>query len=125
MESVEESELCPVCGRDKAQPHITPREADVLNLLAAGFDGKNLADRLGITVRTVKAHVGNLITKFQLNPRARHSRIVLAVAWSNPLFRIGAGYKEPISLPVFAADVIECDRVRAQEDRRGIAVAAD
>ncbi len=42
---------------------LTPRELEVLNLLAEGMSNKAIARRLGISVHTAKFHVGALIDK--------------------------------------------------------------
>ncbi len=42
---------------------LTPRERDVLTLLAEGASNKAIARRLGISVHTAKFHVGSLIDK--------------------------------------------------------------
>ena len=43
---------------------LTPRELEVLALLAEGMSNKAIARRLGISVHTAKFHVGSLIDKF-------------------------------------------------------------
>ena len=43
---------------------LTPRELEVLTLLAEGMSNKVIARRLGISVHTAKFHVGALIDKF-------------------------------------------------------------
>jgi DNA-binding CsgD family transcriptional regulator len=43
---------------------LTPRELEVLTLLAEGISNKAIARRLGISVHTAKFHVGALIDKF-------------------------------------------------------------
>ena len=43
---------------------LTPRELEVLTLLAEGMSNKAIARRLGISVHTAKFHVGTLIDKF-------------------------------------------------------------
>jgi DNA-binding CsgD family transcriptional regulator len=43
---------------------LTPREMEVLTLLAEGMTNKGIARRLGISVHTVKFHVRALIDKF-------------------------------------------------------------
>jgi DNA-binding CsgD family transcriptional regulator len=48
--------------RDSA---LTPREIQVLRLLAEGASNKSIARRLGISVHTVKFHVASLIDKFE------------------------------------------------------------
>jgi DNA-binding CsgD family transcriptional regulator len=42
---------------------LTPRELEVLTLLAEGMSNKAIAGRLGISVHTAKFHVGGLIDK--------------------------------------------------------------
>jgi len=42
---------------------LTPRELEVLSLLAEGMSNKAIAGRLGISVHTAKFHVGVLIDK--------------------------------------------------------------
>ena len=42
---------------------LTPREGEVLALLAEGASNKAIAQRLGISVHTAKFHVASLIDK--------------------------------------------------------------
>jgi DNA-binding CsgD family transcriptional regulator len=42
---------------------LTPRELEVLTLLAEGASNKIIAHRLGISVHTAKFHVGSLLDK--------------------------------------------------------------
>ncbi len=42
---------------------LTPRELEVLTLLAEGASNKLIAQRLGISVHTAKFHVGSLLDK--------------------------------------------------------------
>jgi DNA-binding CsgD family transcriptional regulator len=42
---------------------LTPRELEVLALLAEGASNKMIAQRLGISVHTAKFHVGSLLDK--------------------------------------------------------------
>jgi DNA-binding CsgD family transcriptional regulator len=44
---------------------LTPREIQVLTLLAEGASNKSIAQRLGISVHTVKFHVASLLDKFE------------------------------------------------------------
>ncbi len=48
--------------RGDADP-LTPREQEVLQLVAQGLANKQIAARLGITERTVKLHVSNILGK--------------------------------------------------------------
>ena len=46
-----------------ASATLTPREREVLTLLAEGASNKAIARRLGISVHTAKFHVGSIIDK--------------------------------------------------------------
>ncbi len=53
---------------DPAAP-LTPRELEVLALLAEGASNKAIARRLGISVHTAKFHVGQLLDKLDATGR--------------------------------------------------------
>jgi DNA-binding NarL/FixJ family response regulator len=48
---------------------LTPREHEVLRLLASGCANKVIAQRLGIAVGTVKAHIKAILEKMQVRTR--------------------------------------------------------
>ena len=48
---------------------LTPRELEVLRLLAEGASNKAIARRLGISVHTAKFHVGSLLDKLDASGR--------------------------------------------------------
>ena len=48
---------------------LTPRERDVLLLMAEGASNKTIARRLGISVHTAKFHVGSLLDKLDATGR--------------------------------------------------------
>jgi DNA-binding CsgD family transcriptional regulator len=48
---------------------VTPREREVLTLLAEGASNKTIARRLGISVHTAKFHVGSLLDKLDATGR--------------------------------------------------------
>lgn len=52
---------------DTLGPHITPREREVLVLLIAGLSPKDVAEKLGISDKTVYVHRINLLEKFKAN----------------------------------------------------------
>ena len=54
-------------------PHddLTPREIGVLRQLALGRSNKEIADALSIGDETVKTHVGNVLSKLQVENRAQ------------------------------------------------------
>ena len=53
----------------EGDPALTPREAEVLMLLAEGASNKTIARRLGISVHTAKFHVGRLLDKLDASGR--------------------------------------------------------
>jgi DNA-binding NarL/FixJ family response regulator len=53
---------------------LTPREREVLRLLARGYLYKEIALRLGISAKTVEAHVSSVLRKLQLSNRHELSR---------------------------------------------------
>jgi DNA-binding NarL/FixJ family response regulator len=55
---------------------LTPREAEVLGLLAEGLSNKGIAQRLGVSERTAKFHVESILGK--LGAESRSEAIVLA-----------------------------------------------
>ncbi len=54
---------------ERASP-LTPRELEVLRLVAAGETNRSVAERLFISERTVERHVSNIFTKLDVPSRA-------------------------------------------------------
>jgi len=54
---------------------LTPREIEVLGMMAEGLGNKTIARRLGISEHTVKFHVGSILTK--LNASSRTEAVTL------------------------------------------------
>lgn len=52
-----------------ASTPVTPRELEVLGLLARGLQNKEIGQELGIAERTVKFHVGSILTKLGVGNR--------------------------------------------------------
>jgi DNA-binding NarL/FixJ family response regulator len=53
---------------------LTPRERDVLRLLARGYAYKEIARRLSISVKTVESHASAVLRKLQLTSRHELTR---------------------------------------------------
>lgn len=53
-----------------AFPALTPREREVLELIARGKANATIAHELMITLKTARNHVSNIFTKLQVNDRA-------------------------------------------------------
>jgi two-component system response regulator NreC len=63
-------ELTTLPGRSPASPEqLTPREVEVLRLLARGYTNRQIAEILNISIRTVEGHRANLAGKLGLSSR--------------------------------------------------------
>jgi NarL family two-component system response regulator LiaR len=50
---------------------LTPREIEVLTLVARGYRNKEIAHDLGISIKTVKTHVSNILSKLHMIDRTQ------------------------------------------------------
>jgi DNA-binding NarL/FixJ family response regulator len=64
---------------DDPLAELTPREREVLELMAAGGSNQGIADKLVITLRAVEKYVSSIFTKLGLPSSGSESRRVLAV----------------------------------------------
>jgi len=64
---------------DDPLEQLTPREREVLDLMAQGNSNQGIADKLVITVRAVEKYVSSIFTKLRLPSTGTESRRVLAV----------------------------------------------
>jgi DNA-binding NarL/FixJ family response regulator len=61
-------------SEDRELDQLTPREREVLRHIARGYMYKEVAQSLGISVKTVEAHVSAVLRKLQLSSRHELSR---------------------------------------------------
>jgi DNA-binding NarL/FixJ family response regulator len=54
---------------EPSESDLTPRERDVLTLMAEGVSNKVIAERLGISVHTAKFHVASILDKLDATGR--------------------------------------------------------
>jgi len=68
-------------ARARRHPHdeLTPREREVLALMAEGLSNAGIAQRLVVTQGAVEKHVTSIFTKLRLEPAETDHRRVLAV----------------------------------------------
>ena len=50
---------------------LTARERDILGLLAKGYENQRIADELFISLKTVKTHVSNTLSKLEVSDRTQ------------------------------------------------------
>jgi DNA-binding NarL/FixJ family response regulator len=56
---------------ERARQPLTPREREVLELLTRGHANKRIAAELGVSEKTVKAHVGRILAKLGVSDRTQ------------------------------------------------------
>ncbi len=61
---------------------LTPREAEILRLLAQGLDNTAIADRLVLTRRTVQNHISNLYGKLNVTSRTEAALLAIQCGWA-------------------------------------------
>ena len=62
---------------DWIEDPLTPREIDVLELLAEGLPNKSIAERLGISDQTIKFHVASIFAKLGASNRTQAVRLAV------------------------------------------------
>jgi DNA-binding NarL/FixJ family response regulator len=62
---------------DDGAPKLTDRETEVLRLVAKGLSYRQIAERLGLSHRTVQNHVQNTLGKLQLHNRVELTRYAI------------------------------------------------
>ena len=66
-----------IMDRETSQPQmilhddLTNREKEVLQLISQGYSNQEIADSLFITLKTVKTHVSNILSKLQVEDRTQ------------------------------------------------------
>jgi len=64
--------------RQPRRDRLTEREREILGLLGAGLSNRAIGERLGITERTVKFHVGEILARLGASNRAQAVAIAKA-----------------------------------------------
>ncbi|MEV5835250.1 response regulator transcription factor [Nocardia sp. NPDC052112] len=70
--------------RNSPLDSLTPREREVLELMAAGHDNATIAETLVVTERAVSKHIGNVFQKLGLpTTDSGHRRVLAVLAFLN------------------------------------------
>ncbi|MFT4179395.1 MAG: response regulator transcription factor [Thermomonas sp.] len=70
---------------------LTPQQYKVLDLVAQGLLNKQIADRMGIQLRTVKAHMTHIMERLGVRNRTQAIRVLHEFGISEPARIIGMG----------------------------------
>jgi DNA-binding NarL/FixJ family response regulator len=69
---------------DRPLDRLTPREREVLELIGRGFPKKRIAQRLGVSEKTVKTHVGHVLAKLGVTDRTQAAVIAVRAGLVEP-----------------------------------------
>lgn len=69
---------------------LTPQQARVLGMIAEGLLNKQIADRLGVQLRTVKAHMTRIMERLGVRNRAQAIRVLHEMGLADPSRQIEA-----------------------------------
>jgi DNA-binding NarL/FixJ family response regulator len=64
-------------GRSKPESPLTPRELEVVKLIAEAFTNKQIAETLKLSEKTVESHRSNLLTKLGMRDRVELVRYAI------------------------------------------------
>ena len=76
-------EMSRPAGRPPTADPLTPREVDVLQLVAHGLGNQEIADKLVIGEATVRSHVSNILSKLHLASRTQAALYALREGYAS------------------------------------------
>ena len=76
---------------------LSPREQEVLKLLAQGYTNKEVGTQLCLSVKTIETHRARIVDKLGLRSRADFTRYALEVGLLNPVSSQESGVRSPES----------------------------
>ncbi len=80
---IENSTLSNISIHNEKIDRLSSREMEVAKLVSEGFANKEIAQRLNITERTIKAHISSIFFKFEIKDRVTLGIIVKEYLSSN------------------------------------------
>ncbi len=63
--------------RSKRKKHLTPKEKEILQLIAEGYSSKKMAEEYGLSVNTIHVHRNNIMRKLNIHKQAELIRYAL------------------------------------------------
>jgi DNA-binding NarL/FixJ family response regulator len=74
LDAFRDSDAGPTPSADPELDRLTPREQEVLRLLARGYSYREIGSELFISIKTVETHASNVLRKLQLSSRHQLTR---------------------------------------------------
>lgn len=74
LDAFRDSDSGPVISSNPELDQLTPREQEVLRLLARGYSYREIGTELFISIKTVETHASNVLRKLQLSSRHQLTR---------------------------------------------------
>ncbi len=68
-------------SKDDAREDLTPREIEILRLVAMGYSNKEIAEKLSISVKTVENHKTRIKERLKAQTRSDLVRYAMAKGW--------------------------------------------
>ncbi len=77
----EAQDLAAALETNASAPPLSPREVQVLSLVAAGLTNKAIAFRLGLSERTIQFHLNSIFNKTNTSSRTEATALALRQGW--------------------------------------------
>lgn len=78
------AEAAPVRPPRAARPPLTPRQIEILEWMAVGLQNKEIAERLGIALATVRNHVHNVLQELEVHSKLEAVALAFFRGWVTP-----------------------------------------